>query len=572
MHKRRVYIILLAVVMFSVCCLRFFDKRQVTVREGYTEPLIPEAWNDVIINELNTVTPEVIVEDRRIDVVGAKPYITNGPDVMVPVEVLEDGMQMLAAITDRHILHLYQGNRKVQIDLDTDAVTINGDSAVEAGIAIRKNGTVYVSAKFVSQTFGYDYRLNMKDKQAVFAAKNPKAPVYPETFRLSEVGRQPAVYDQGSDGTCWAYAALSALESMLLPEDVMKFSREHMAGMNSFGLDEQFGGESGMALAYLLAWQGPITETYDMLSDEGVRETSLTASRHVQGAVMLENASVETIKEAVFLYGGAEVSMYLVMADKDNLLYVDHYYNEKTHAYYFDGEAEINHDVVVVGWDDHFPSSDFVKGDRLISDGAFLCMNSWGRSFADNGLFWVSYEDVCFGTAGMYFTNVEGANNYAKNYGADLCGMTANAGYGMETAYFANVYTADSDETLAAVGFYTLGADSEYEIYAVSDFKDESSFEKRVFLKKGKIEKSGFTTVVLDKAVPLYAGKDFAVIVKLTTPGTIYPVAVEKVTETVGNVDISDGRGYLSNNGAYFRSTEKQSECNVCLKAYTRLR
>lgn len=50
------------------------------------------------------------------------------------------------------------------------------------------------------------------------------------------------------------------------------------------------------------------------------------------------------------------------------------------------------HDVVVVGWDDNFPKENFTIQPE--GDGAFICKNSWGEEFGDDGYFYVSYYDT----------------------------------------------------------------------------------------------------------------------------------------------------------------------------------
>ena len=69
--------------------------------------------------------------------------------------------------------------------------------------------------------------------------------------------------------------------------------------------------------------------------------------------------------------------------------YFSHTYNS---CYYTeDTDIGADHAVSLVGWDDTFPKEHFITQPER--DGAFLCLNSWGTDWGDNGYFWVSYED-----------------------------------------------------------------------------------------------------------------------------------------------------------------------------------
>ena len=571
MYRRRFYIILMIVLLCTLLLCSLADNGVPGVEKGYTEPLIPNAWQNVIVNDINTLEPDLYVNGVLVEPSDARPYVTNTMDVMIPVDMIRSGMNAAAVRIDEAALYLCRGNHKVRIDMQTDAVTIGGETGIIAGAAIEKNGKLFVSSELIQTALGYKADFDAREKKIEFVQRDPSEPALPDAFSLAETGQLPAVQDQGKLGTCWAFSALSALESSLLPAENYVFSRDHMVLANSFGKTDQYSGDSGMAAAYLLAWQGPVSDPSDLYGD-GVTDTEMQASLHVQGINFYEEPDVQTIKESVFNYGGVSATMYLVMADSEKLLYVDHYYSEFQKSYFYNGSRDVNHDVLIVGWDDHFDKNRFVLSDQVPGDGAFLCQNSWGSGFGSNGLFWVSYYDKAFAASAICFTDVEKVNNYDRIYQTDLCGATANAGYGDDTAWFANVYTADSEEMLSAAGFYTLGKDSVYEIYTVHDYESDASLRNGTLAAKGTIAEPGYHTVRFPTPEQLSSGERFAVIVKLTTPGISYPVAIEKVTDHAPGADISDGSGYLSNNGVYYKNTEEDSELNVCLKVYTRLR
>ena len=117
------------------------------------------------------------------------------------------------------------------------------------------------------------------------------------------------------------------------------------------------------------------------------------------------------------------------------------------------------------------------------------------------------------------------------------------------------------------------GDKSFYDLFVVRDFTDINSFGTMEYVKSGYIAQAGYYTLDLSEAIPLDEGSRFAVAVCLTTPGSERPVAIEYETgEWTSSVDLSDGEGYLSYNGASWENIESVYQSNACLKAFTNRR
>ena len=103
----------------------------------------------------------------------------------------------------------------------------------------------------------------------------------------------------------------------------------------------------------------------------------------------------------------------------------------------------------------------------------------------------------------------------------------------------------------------------------VRNFKDTASFEQKELLAEGKLDNAGYYTIPFQKQIPVNAGEKFAIMVYLTTPDAVHPLAIEYVAdETTVNVDLSDGEGYISSDGQNWESAEETQNCNLCIKAY----
>ncbi|MBO6233215.1 MAG: hypothetical protein J6N78_04065, partial [Clostridia bacterium] len=102
-------------------------------------------------------------------------------------------------------------------------------------------------------------------------------------------------------------------------------------------------------------------------------------------------------------------------------------------AYHFDDgtlkESDCGgHTVTIVGWNDTISKNKFTKyitnygtanekehtKDAPVHDGAWLCVNSWGSSWSDQGYFWISYDDYRVNADMHGFVSVNSTPKYIK--------------------------------------------------------------------------------------------------------------------------------------------------------------
>jgi hypothetical protein len=272
----------------------------------------------------------------------------------------------------------------------------------------------------------------------------------------------------------------------------------------------------------------------------------------------------DTIKYAVSTYGGCSVSMNWNGPNAGSA-----YYNATKASYYNDGSItstpEQEHNVLVVGWNDAYPAANFARPPSR--PGAFLVKNSLGADWGDHGYFWVSYYDKKFARTSAFatFNGVQPVTNYVAVYQYDPLGYTQVIGYGSPTAWFANMFTAESTATVAAVGLYAATPGSSYAVYA------GPSLESKVLCASGTLATMGYHTIPLPSPMIVTGGRPFVVAVKMTTTGYGYPIAVEQpIAGYSSGATAAAGQSFISKDGvAWSDVTTWYANTNVCLKAYT---
>ena len=486
-----------------------------------------------------------------------KYFMTQNLNVMIPMDVVERYLNCACLNYKGKTVVVIKGNTKAIMQEGSSKVKINGSDYTIKDPVVKKGGVIYIPSSLFENYLGYAYKWD-NDTNTATLTDTAMGNALPTRYNYAEEGRLPKVQNQGQDGTCWAYATLSAIESSLLPNENYEFSRKHLVDYSAKYSNTKNGGDYSFSMAYLHSWNGPVSDNANGYGK---------VKKHVQSAQILTPKDQEEMKRMVFKYGGVETSIYLqraVSADGSP------YYNSKTAAYAYRGDSKANHDLVVVGWDDNFPKENFPIAVK--NDGAFICLNSWGKDFGQNGLFYVSYECVAFGEVSVCYTQIEDVNNYDNIYQSDLYGWTGTMGYkDKSTVYFANAFKAKRNEKIKAVSFYATEEKTDYEVFICEDFKGVESLNKRTHVAaNASFDNRGFYTLNLDKAYSVEKGKKFSIIVKAHNKSkSLKLVPVETKTASMKKkVILKDGEGYISPNGENWQSTERQ-KCNVCIKAYT---
>lgn len=554
------------IVVAIAFCLKFslFTDEYVSVGRFRGADLERSTWNPLIASSVNENSLVVMIDNKEYTGENYRFYMDDNLSIMVPVRLLRDALNCSAHVYDGRTLLVEKHNRTISFTLGENVAQVDGGPVEIVSKLAKKDGELYVSLDDLAEYLDYSYSWDMQSNSASATDASESATIIPTRYDLREKQRVTPVRDQGIYGTCWAFAALGAVESALLPEEQAQYAADHMTLCNGFNLTQYDGGDYTMGMAYLAAWKGPVYEADDPYGDEETNP-ELAAVKHVQEMQVINGKDYEKIKEAVFKYGGVQTSIYNALRSSQSQ---SPYYNKEESAYCYIGTEKPNHDVVIVGWDDSYPKENFSVD--LEGDGAFICQNSWGTEFGEEGFFYISYYDTNIGTHNVVYTRIDNTDNYQNIYQSDLCGWVGQLGYNRENIYGANVFTAGGDEELVAASFYATGKDSEYELYVVQDFEDRESLEHMIPVASGKLSNAGYYTVDFNQGISLDAGERYAIVLHIITPGSVHPLAIEfAADEATENVILDDGESYISANGTNWVSADTVQPCNLCIKGFS---
>ena len=388
---------------------------------------------------------------------------------------------------------------------------------------------------------------------------------YPATYDLRTLNRLTPVRDQGGCGDCWAFGAFGSLEPSLMPGESRNFSEIHLARYHGFDWTECYGGNAGIAAAYLARWGGPYNEVdypYPYASLPG-DELSLL-QKHIQDIFWLPARTSATdndrIKAFVTYYEAVNFAFYWHAS----------YYNATNRAFYSPLAASANHEICIVGWDDNYPASNFNTAPP--GNGAFLCRNSWGAGWGDGGYFWMSYYNATITDLAVFY----GAMNtsYFKTiYSYDPFGATSAAGYNTATAWAANVFTATSNDPLKGIGVRFNDPCTVYFSVYRNPTPGNPASGTLVGTAGLGASISGYFAFSFSP-IALTTGDTFSIVAKYVNNSYLYPVPLEGyISGFTSAATNAAGQSYVSPDGITWADVYayggNSNKFNCCLKAFT---
>ncbi len=445
------------------------------------------------------------------------------------------------------------------------------------------------------------------------------AAVIPDEYDSRNYDIITPVKDQGEYNNCWSHAAMACAETYAVkflnfPQSTTDFSEMHNAycvyskSYDEYGMTEgdstsiadtyinngydytTIGGNSDFTVMNLSKWEGVTNDSilpqdcvnYSAPSLENAEQAYNSDVLHLTDANYVNLTDREYVKSMIMEYGCADVTIYCdndyFSADSDapytNYCYIG---NDQTYG---------NHSVVLVGWDDNYPASNFTGKSTPESNGAWIAKNSWGTTIAntnipvgENGYFYISYEDSILNsnTSQALFYSFSKNNGTEHLYQYDGSCNTVNLlGFSsVSTIFEANIFTSREDsEILNAVSFHTVSAGEKctVQIYKnpVSSPTDGDLIE--ACTTSSSLTYKGYHTLQLNAPLTLKKGDSFSVVVRHETLNDSAYVRIDKSysAEWLSFINTSEnGQSFLSSSGSNWTDISSSYIANCRIKAIT---
>lgn len=393
-----------------------------------------------------------------------------------------------------------------------------------------------------------------------------QAGYYPSSYDLRNIGVISPVKDQDPSKNCWAFAAYASLESGLLPNQNWDFSENHMKNTDGFDYATNQGGTLDTAIAYLARWSGPVLEENDPYDPYSTySQENIPIQMHLSNVIRGHRSDDETgfVKNAITTM---HTAVYANMHFPDDK-YCTPDSQHPTAYYCNDDSLDTDHAVAIIGWDDNFDKNNFGEI-KPPENGAFLCKNSLGLDFGDDGYFWVSYYDKKLGEEmGVFHAAPVWFSQHNYNYTPLGCTdwyYQPHSG----SAWMRNRFDNHPGEKVVAVSFYTLNPNTKYYIRITNE--DATTIWGEA---EGILTEPGFYMIPLSSLPVSISDSDYYVDVNLSTRLSYSYIPVEKPRAGYSsNAMANAGESYISEDGVNWQditTIPEYSEANVCINAYT---
>ena len=286
-----------------------------------------------------------------------------------------------------------------------------------------KEETVDSSENIISQS---EYNNTLQNLDASYQITKALAS-YPTSYDPRTYNQVTSIKNQDPYGTCWAYGAVSTVESALIKQgmadstidlsELQYVYKKWKESYSNYSYEYSFNQGASLSQVWSNMSQG-IGPSYESTFgpvryykgdefDESIVNSRIFDLDKLYYSENNTEDNTNGIKKLITTYGGVFYNANPMSATNDK------YNNTGDCSYYNPHNIKmINHAIEIVGWDDNYPAENFISCPK--GNGAWLIKNSWGTNCcgkwdpneqdylknsgntkkAPTGYHWISYYEV----------------------------------------------------------------------------------------------------------------------------------------------------------------------------------
>ena len=415
--------------------------------------------------------------------------------------------------------------------------------------------------------------------------------VLPSKYDLRDEGRITSVKNQEIDGFCWSFASNASMESNILTQKLGNATSDNLDLSESAGAwfscnsvtdesDSTYGdhrndpsngaggGNAEKAAESISSGYGVYPEELARYEDKG--DGYVEALRYYSDYRLKDYSQIpediNLIKQRIIDKGAV---FYGYKSFLDNYYETEDgkwsYADNGTSIY---GEETVGgHAVTIIGWDDNFSKDNFHPETGVKNDGAWLCKNSWGEEWGEDGYFYVSYDSFLY-YIGQFEMQDKDSFDTIHQHQTSSDQYLHGGGDEENPQYFssANVFTAKTTEKLEQICYSNaLDSDVKVSIYELEQGYTSPEDGKLLVEFDSDVVYAGTHCLDVPANITFHEGDIFSVVIEGDTLMTNF--RYEDAEHPTGD---KWGKSYFSDNGTDWTDVADFSDASyAAIKAYT---